>query len=114
MPTIAVLGPGGVGGFIAAALSRAREEVLVIAREQTAELIAGRGIEVQSVKLGNFSVNPAARATLTEPVDVLLVATKANGLEPSLERIQAQPVLIVPLLNGLDHMALLRSRFGHA
>ncbi|MBV9310195.1 MAG: hypothetical protein JOZ73_05155, partial [Solirubrobacterales bacterium] len=35
MATIAVLGPGGVGGFIAAALSRAGEDVLVIAREGT-------------------------------------------------------------------------------
>jgi 2-dehydropantoate 2-reductase len=47
-----------------------------------------------------------------EPVATLLVATKAAALEQALERIDAEPQLVVPLLNGLDHMALLRERFG--
>jgi 2-dehydropantoate 2-reductase len=41
---IAVLGPGGVGGLLAAALHRAGEHVTVVAREPTAEVIAARGI----------------------------------------------------------------------
>jgi 2-dehydropantoate 2-reductase len=43
---------------------------------------------------------------------VLIIATKASGLEPALERIQAEPEIVVPLLNGLDHMVPLRARFG--
>jgi 2-dehydropantoate 2-reductase len=109
---IGVLGPGGVGGFIAAALAHAGEEVTVIARESTAEQIAERGIEVESVRLGGFLARPAANTTLRRPVDVLVVATKATGLDAALERIEADPDLVVPLLNGLDHMALLRERFG--
>ena len=46
------------------------------------------------------------------PVDVLFVATKATTLEASLERVTAPPGLVVPLLNGLDHLGLLRQRFG--
>ena len=53
MESIAVLGPGGVGGFIAAALARGSEDVTVVAREQTAELIERDGITVQSVRLGD-------------------------------------------------------------
>ena len=107
MPNIAVLGPGGVGGFLAAALSRAGEEVVVVAREGTPDRI-----EVRSLRLGDFVASPPTRAALEEPVEVLLVATKARGLVPALERIRATPTLVVPLLNGLDHMESLRARFG--
>jgi 2-dehydropantoate 2-reductase len=43
---------------------------------------------------------------------VLIVATKATSLRESLERIAAPPGLVLPLLNGLDHMEILRERFG--
>jgi 2-dehydropantoate 2-reductase len=109
--TIAVLGPGGVGGFVAAALARAGEDVVVVAREPTAQAIAAGGIEVRSVVLGDFTAHPRAVASLREPAEVLIVATKANGLLESLERIAAPVGLVVPLLNGLDHVHLLRQRF---
>jgi 2-dehydropantoate 2-reductase len=112
MASLAVLGPGGVGGFIAAALARAGEDVTVVAREPTAELIQRDGLVVESVRLGNFSARPAATPALDQNVDVLIVATKANGLAAGLERIHAAPSLVVPLLNGLDHMVDLREHFG--
>jgi 2-dehydropantoate 2-reductase len=108
---IAVLGPGGVGGLLAAALDGAGEQVTVIARESTAELIADRGIRVDSVKFGELVARPRAVAELGEPVDALLVATKAAGLQGALERVQAEPGVVLPLLNGLDHVTLLRERF---
>lgn len=111
MPPIAILGPGGVGGFIAGALARAGEDVTVVAHESTAGLIAAEGLRLQSVILGDFRVRPAARAILDEPVGVLVIATKATGLQAALERVRTTPGLIVPLLNGLDHMPLLRRRF---
>ena len=108
---IAVLGPGGVGGFVAGALARAGTPVTVVARESTAERIERDGIEVRSVRLGDFTAHPAAMARLDEAGATLLVAPKAAGLGPALERVGAEPTLVVPLLNGLDHMALLRERF---
>jgi 2-dehydropantoate 2-reductase len=112
VPTIAVLGPGGVGGFVAAALSRSGGDVVVIAREPTAERIADHGIAVRSAALGDFSARPAVLTSLSEPVDVLLVATKAVGLDAALERIESAPTLAVPLLNGLEHMERLRAALG--
>jgi 2-dehydropantoate 2-reductase len=113
MPTsFGILGPGGVGGFLAAALDRSGEAVTVVAREETAALIARDGIELESRRLGDFTARPAATARLTEPVDVLFVATKAAALEQALTRIEADPGVVVPLLNGLDHVAVLRERFG--
>jgi len=109
---IAVLGPGGVGGLLAAALARAGEQVVVVAREETATRIAERGIEVSSVRLGDFVARPAALSVLREPAGALVVATKAVTLGAALRRIIAPPALVVPLLNGLDHVHALRTRFG--
>jgi 2-dehydropantoate 2-reductase len=109
---VTILGPGGVGGFLAAALARDAERVLVVAQESTAALIARQGIEVRSVRLGDFTAHPAADTALREPADVLIVATKAIALQSAIDRIEANVGLVVPLLNGLDHMGLLRERFG--
>ena len=61
-PSIAILGPGGVGGLLAAALARAGTEATVVARESTAETIARDGIAVQSTVLGDFTARPRAVA----------------------------------------------------
>jgi 2-dehydropantoate 2-reductase len=112
MYSVAVLGPGGVGGFLAGALARAGQEVIVVAREQTAELIARQGLEVRSLRLGDFTTFPRAAPKLEGAVDALIVATKATTLDEALERIEATPRLVVPLLNGLDHVVTLRERFA--
>jgi 2-dehydropantoate 2-reductase len=123
---IAVLGPGGVGGLIAGALDRAGEEVAIVAREATAATIARDGVKVQSVLLGDFVARPRALARLEQPVDALVVATKATGLADALDRIAVAsspdgdraesrgPMIVLPLLNGLDHLAVLRERFPPA
>jgi 2-dehydropantoate 2-reductase len=41
-----------------------------------------------------------------------MIATKASGLRPALQRIHERPGLVVPLLNGLDHITALRQHFG--
>ncbi|MFI4990585.1 MAG: ketopantoate reductase family protein [Solirubrobacterales bacterium] len=107
-----MLGPGGVGGLLAGALERAGEETIVVARESTAELIAEDGLRVGSVTLGEFIERPRTTTKLQEPVDALIVATKAAGLEAALQRIAVDPPVVLPLLNGLDHIALLRERFA--
>lgn len=111
-PSVAVLGPGGVGGFVAAALARSGVPTTVVAREPTAELIARDGIEVDSVRLGEFVAHPRAVASLDLPVDVLVLATKAPALEAALRRVRADAGLVVPLLNGVEHLGALRRRFG--
>jgi 2-dehydropantoate 2-reductase len=106
-----VLGPGGVGGLVAGALARAGMPVVVVARDSTVAAISVRGMRVSSVLLGDFVAHPSALARLDEPVHALIVATKAAGLSEALERVAVAPKLVLPLLNGLDHVALLRGRF---
>jgi 2-dehydropantoate 2-reductase len=112
MPSLAVLGPGGVGGFLAGAVARVDEDVVVVARESTAELINRQGLQVRSVRLGDFRAHPRAVSTLERGVDTLIVTTKATTLDSAIGRVVAAPGVVVPLLNGLDHMAMLRDRFG--
>ena len=109
---IAVLGPGGVGGLLASVLQRSGEDVVVVAREETAAVIAEQGVGVDSVTFGQFTARPRAVAALDEEVDALIVATKADGLTAALERIKAAPVIVLPQLNGLDHIGTLRERFA--
>ena len=118
---IAVLGPGGVGGLVAGALSRASPEgegapagaqILVLGRDSTVRAIDRDGLRVRSVLLGDFTAHPRTSTALEEAVDALIVATKAAGLSAALDRIEVQPPLVLPLLNGLDHLATLRERFA--
>jgi 2-dehydropantoate 2-reductase len=114
MTTVAVLGAGGVGGFVAAALARSGADVAVVTRPQTAAALGqAGGFTVSSRALGeDFRAQPRVATELAGPVDVLFVATKATGLADALERVQATPGLVVPLLNGLEHLEVLRARFG--
>jgi 2-dehydropantoate 2-reductase len=97
--------------LIAGALDRAGERVVVIAHEGTAEVVERHGLRVSSVTLGDFVSHPRALVRLEEPVDALVVATKATGMAGALDRIAAAPTVVLPLLNGLDHLAVLRERF---
>src|SRR5438067_12036392 len=110
--SIAILGAGGVGAFLAAALARAGDDVVLIAREPTAAAISQHGIEVESARLGTLLTQPKPATQLEQPADALIVATQAKDLASALDRIRAEPALVVPLLNGLDHLTTLRERFG--
>jgi 2-dehydropantoate 2-reductase len=110
----AVLGAGGVGAFLGAALARAGRDVLLLMREESLARYGG-GVHVESVLLGDFEAHLPAAPTLDGPVDVVWVTTKATHLADALERVPetaAEDAVVVPLLNGLDHVELLRQRFG--
>ncbi|MDQ6691722.1 MAG: 2-dehydropantoate 2-reductase [Candidatus Dormibacteraeota bacterium] len=104
----AVLGAGGVGGLVGAALARAGHEVLLLVRGPHP-----RRLTVESTLLGNFEAAIEAVGTLETAVDVLWVATKAVHLPAALRVAPARFVrgTVVPLLNGYDHVALLRDDY---
>lgn len=114
---VAVLGPGGVGGLLAGLLARAGPSVVCIAGGDTAAAIRARGVSVHSERFGNFSVAVDAEQQLREPVDLCLVTVKATHLDAALERVRADVLgdaLLIPLLNGVEHVALLRQRYPAA
>ncbi|GLZ29022.1 2-dehydropantoate 2-reductase [Lentzea sp. NBRC 105346] len=104
-----MLGPGGVGGVLAARLGIAGHDVTVIATDRTAAEITARGLSFTAPD-GEHLTFPEARPWLTKPVDVLFIAVKATDLLPALQRVAAGFAgTVVPLLNGVDHMPLLRA-----
>ncbi|MCW2983905.1 MAG: 2-dehydropantoate 2-reductase, partial [Conexibacter sp.] len=110
---IAILGSGAVGALLGAELTRAGVATTLVTTERSAEAIAREGIEVQSPRFGDHTERVAVTAALDAPADVLVVAVKAPHLGPALERVGAGADVVVPLLNGIDHMALLRERFAN-
>jgi 2-dehydropantoate 2-reductase len=109
----AILGPGGVGGIVGAALARAGADVLLLMRDETLATYGGR-LAVESVVLGDFEVDVAGASELDRDVDVLWVTTKATALEASLALAPPDRVgdaTVIPLLNGVDHVGLLRDRY---
>jgi 2-dehydropantoate 2-reductase len=49
---------------------------------------------------------------LDSDCDVLIVATKSGGLNAAIACVKSTPLLVLPLLNGIEHMPVLRARFG--
>jgi 2-dehydropantoate 2-reductase len=109
---IAILGPGGLGGFLAAVLANHGLKVTCIASETTAEAINARGLRLESPQFGDLTVRPNALTKLEQPVDLLFITTKANGLDSALRRVSCVDLgktIVVPLLNGIEHVAFLRN-----
>ena len=111
----AVLGVGGIGGLLAGALARSGGEVVLLLRPPTLSRFDGK-LRLESVVLGGFEVEVDAVSELDRPVDALWVTTKATQLDAAWslappERVAHSPV--IPLLNGIDHLALLRTRYAN-
>ncbi|WP_037889265.1 ketopantoate reductase family protein [Streptomyces viridochromogenes] len=113
--TVAVLGPGGIGGLLAALLSRAGHRVLCLAGDETAKALRTTGIQVRSGPFGDFTADVEADTELREPVDACLIAVKATALDAALTRVPPAALgdaLVVPFLNGVEHPQALRARYG--
>jgi 2-dehydropantoate 2-reductase len=114
---IAVLGPGGVGGLIGTLLARQGHAVTCLAGADTAAHIERHGLRLVSDRYGEVTAPASGAERLTEPVDVLVVTPKATRLDEALERVPPTALdgaVVVPLLNGIEHMALLRQRYPDA
>lgn len=107
----AILGAGGVGGLIGACLARTGAPVTMVLR---AEALASYPQQLQlESPFGNFSA-PVERSAEVPACDVLWLTVKATQLEDSLAALKHPNSVkaMVPLLNGIDHIPLLRARYG--
>jgi 2-dehydropantoate 2-reductase len=107
----AILGAGGIGGLMGAFLARSGAPVtLIVRRESLAQY--PRKLRLESA-FGNVEVDVSVAAEVP-PVDVLWITVKATELQPALAAITNPDSVkaMVPLLNGIDHLSRLRSRYG--
>src|SRR5438105_10733185 len=106
----AVLGAGAIGGLVGTAVASLGEGVTVLVRpERLPGYPANLSVERPS---GAITALAKVAATLSNPVDVLWIATKTYQLRTALQAVQSLPRCIVPLLNGVDHVEVLRAHFG--
>ena len=106
----AVLGAGAIGGLIGTAMASLGEGVTVLVRP---ERLPGYPANLSVERPSGVITAPAKVATtLPNPVDLLWIATKTYQLKTALQAVQSLPRYIVPLLNGVDHVEILRAHFG--
>lgn len=105
-----ILGAGAIGGMLGTALASLGHEVTMIVR---AGKVAGYPSELTLERpSGMLAAKAHIVSELREPSDVLWIATKTYQLDEALKSIESVPPAIVPLLNGVDHIAVLRARYG--
>ena len=117
MLRVAVLGPGSIGGLMAALLTRTGSSITCVASTCAAKRLSVDGLTVESGRFGSFTVPIRATDRLEEPVDILVVAVKSTNLDDALSRIPRDVLgsaFVVPFLNGIEHVALLRERLPDA
>jgi 2-dehydropantoate 2-reductase len=112
---VGVLGPGAVGGFLAALMWRSGIHVTCIGTESAVQAIERDGITLESATLGSFTARPASCTGLQDRIATLFVTVKAPRLTEALHRVEQAfltQATVVPLLNGLEHMPILREHLG--
>lgn len=107
----AILGVGGVGGLIGASLAKTGDSVTLVVRSETLSSFP-KQLQLESA-FGTFSVPVELSSTVPE-ADVVWITVKATQLARALTSFsETVPVrAIVPLLNGIDHVSLLREKYG--
>jgi len=110
MTKVAVLGPGAIGGLLAVRLGQAGHDVTLIGRHPADVTVAGLTLTAPDGPA--VTTWPASQSYLTHPVEVLIVAVKATQLIDATPRVPAAFTaggIVVPFLNGVDHLPYLRA-----
>lgn len=111
----AVVGTGGVGGYFGGRLAQAGLDVTFVARGNHLAAIQKSGLRVDSICGDLWLENVIATAQLTDAVDVILLAVKGWQLPEAVRQMKpavGPDTMILPLLNGMDHMDVLIDQFG--
>lgn len=116
---ILVVGAGGIGGYFGGRLLQAGRDVRFLVRPARAAALAKTGLSIKST-YGDF-LHPAppavTEAGVSGPVDLVLLSCKAYDLDDAIAAFApavGPETLILPLLNGMAHLAALDARFGPA
>ncbi|SDX11337.1 ketopantoate reductase [Marininema mesophilum] len=113
---ILVLGAGAVGGYFGGRLHEAGEDVTFLVRSQRKQQLDEAGLVIRSTH-GDYQarVKTIVTGEAADPFDVVLFSVKAYHLEQSfidLEPYVSEKTMVIPLLNGITHLARLDEVFG--
>jgi 2-dehydropantoate 2-reductase len=110
----AVIGAGGVGGLVGGALAKVGHPVTLLVRPGRQNHYPNQ-LTIESTTLGTFEAPVRVTDRIDEPFDIVWITVKAPDLEAALEAVPEQDLgsgVVVPLLNGVDHVGQLRDRYG--
>ena len=104
---IAILGAGGVGGYDGAVLSRAGNEVQLLARGKHLDAVRAGGLRVTEADGSTWVARVAATddATALRGSELVLVTVKSYDLDaiaPVAADLARHGATVVPLLNGVE------------
>lgn len=113
-----ILGAGAVGGYFGARLIEAGADVTFLLRNSRLETVRNHGLQVSS-KLGDIHVMPAVvdSHSMTTDFDLIILTCKSYSLARAIKDIKpavGADTLILPFLNGVNHLTVLDQAFGTA
>lgn len=113
---VLVLGAGALGGYFGGKLLKSGVEVDFLVRPKRAAQLAARGLVVREAG-GGFTVpvRTVMEGQSMGTYDVVLLTCKSYDLAGAIEAIApavSGNTVVLPLLNGVAHIATLTERFG--
>jgi 2-dehydropantoate 2-reductase len=113
---ILIVGAGATGGYFGGRLLEAHQDVTFLVRPKRAAQLREQSLAIES-QFGNvrLSAPTVTSNALQETFDLLLLSSKAYDLESAMESFApaiGPKTAILPLLNGMRHLDVLKERFG--
>ena len=114
---IAVIGIGGVGGYVAGMLAKAYPHVTMVAHGARGESVRENGLVLHSDYKGEIVAKPERVASVREmgQQDYIFICVKNYSLEDVCENIRdmvTDDTVIIPVMNGVDPGEKIRSLIG--
>ena len=115
---IAVVGIGGVGGFLAGAIGNVYgEQLTLVARGERLSILQERGLILHSDQRGEICVHPHAVVTAQEleEQDFIFLCVKNYSLEEACAQIRhavGENTVVIPVMNGVDPGDRVRAALG--
>ena len=114
---IAIMGAGGIGGYLGGNLVKAGRSVAFIARGAQLSALRNNGLVIESSNTNLSLSNLCATDNPAEigPVDLILFCVKSYDVKEA--AIACMPMMgphtvVIPILNGVSHLETLQNNFG--
>lgn len=111
-------GAGALGSYFGGRMLEAGHDVFYFVRERRAKQLQEEGLKISS-PVGNYQTNDIQIYTKTEDVkeaDLLILAVKGYHLDEAIDQtaaiVQNTGAFVLPVLNGVEHIARLREACG--
>ena len=111
-----VVSAGSIGGLFGGRLAQAGRDVTFLVRPGRAEQLRKNGLQIVS-PLGDTTMQPGLIASkdIHDAFDVVFLSVKAYSLDSAISDLSpaiGDRTMILPVLNGMQHMDTLAARFG--